>query len=171
MLMCEKQALIDFDLMALKLSRKYSKGSEFDDLYQIAKISIIEAVRSFDKNRGAKLSTHVFSLIMFNLRNYNTRNRSIIYQPSYSSKTIKRIEFDNLESTHFNEDHYSEIDFKVLLEAAMDSLTAKQREILKLKYIDGFTITEIAELLKCSHQNVSKLNSSAINSMQKALEL
>jgi RNA polymerase sigma factor (sigma-70 family) len=53
----------------------------------------------------------------------------------------------------------------------MDSLTAKQREILKLKYIDGFTITEIAELLKCSHQNVSKLNSSAINSMQKALEL
>ena len=146
--MCEKQALIDFDLMALKLSRKYSKGSEFDDLYQIAKISIIEAVRSFDKNRGAKLSTHVFS-----------------------SKTIKRIEFDNLESTHFNEDHYSEIDFKVLLEAAMDSLTAKQREILKLKYIEGFTITEIAELLKCSHQNVSKLNSSAINSMQKALEL
>jgi len=169
--MCEKQALIDFDLMALKLSRKYSKNSEFDDLYQVAKISIIEAVRSYDKTRGAKLSTHVFSLIMFNLRNYNSKNRNIIYQPSYSSQTIKRIEIDHLESTQSDEDYYSEIDFKVLLEAAMKSLTNKQREILRLKYIEGFTITEIAELLKCSHQNVSKLNSSAINSMQKVLEL
>ena len=55
--------------------------------------------------------------------------------------------------------------------ATVEFKTFKQREILKLKYIEGFTITEIAELLKCSHQNVSKLNSSAINSMQKALEL
>lgn len=169
--MCEKQALVDFDLMALKLSRKYSKNSEFDDLYQIAKISIIEAVRSFDKNRGTKLSTHVFSLIMFNLRNYNARNKSIIYQPSYSSDTIKRIEIDNLESVLSEEDHYSEIDFKILLEFAMNSLTNKQREILRLKYLEGLTVTEIAELLKCSHQNVCKLNSSAINSMQKALQL
>lgn len=169
--MCEKQALIDFDLMALKLSRKYSKGSEFDDLYQVAKISIIEAVRSYDKTRGAKLSTHVFSLIMFNLRNYNSKNRNIIYHPSYSSQTIKRIEIDHLVSTQCDEDYYAEIDFKVLLETAMKSLTKKQREILRLKYIEGFTITEIAELLKCSHQNVSKLNSSAINSMQKVLEL
>ena len=171
MSMCEKQALVDFDLMALKLSRKYSKNSEFDDLYQIAKISIIEAVRSFDNNRGTKLSTHVFSIIMFNLRNYNARNKSIIYQPSYSLENIKRIEFDNLQLLRSKEDHYSEIDFKILFEFAMNSLTQKQREILRLKYLEGLTVTEIAEILKCSHQNVCKLNSSAINSMQKALEL
>ncbi len=63
--MCEKQALIDFDLMALKLSRKYSCQGEFDDLYQMAKISIIEAIRTYDSSKGTKLSTYVFSSIIF----------------------------------------------------------------------------------------------------------
>lgn len=170
MQMCEKQALVDFDLMALKLSRKYSYQGEFDDLYQMAKISIIEAIRTYDSNKGTKLSTYVFSLIMFNLKNYNAKNKSIIFQPSYASQKSERVDFESVDSLT-SDNNFSKIDFKLLLDHAMSTLSEKQRQILKLKYLDGFTISEIANLMQCSHQNISKINSSAISTIQKTLEI
>ena len=168
--MCEKQALIDFDLMALKLSRKYSCQGEFDDLYQMAKISIIEAIRTYDSSKGTKLSTYVFSSIIFNLKNYNAKNKSIIYQPSYALQKAERVDFEVVDSLS-SDNNFSKVDFKLLLEHAMSTLTEKQRKILKLKYLEGFTISEIASLMDCSHQNISKINSSAISTIQKTLQL
>ena len=63
----EKEALITFSRMAIKLARKYSTFYEFDDLFQIAQISIVEAVRSYDSKRGASLSTHIYNSIDFNI--------------------------------------------------------------------------------------------------------
>lgn len=169
--MCEKQALIDFDFMAIKLSKKFSCNNDFEDLYQIAKISIIEAVRNYDKKRGAKLSTHVFTVILFNLKNFSMKNNCLIYQPSYSDKKIQRIDLDQADLVNNLQDDYDKVENKIILQKAFSSLTPKQKQIIKLKYLDGYTSSEIAEILNCSHQNICKISSRAINTIQNSLNL
>ena len=165
---CELQALTEFDPIALKLSKQLTYRNEFDDLYQISKIAIIEAIRTFDPNKGVKLSTHVFVMILSSLRKFDTKNHSLIYQPYYTKNKFKRIDYDELD-LYCSENKVDETEIKIVLNDCFECLTDKQKLIIKLNYVDGYSITEIAKMLNCSHQNISKLNNKAIKSVQKLL--
>ena len=75
--------------MAIKLARKYSTFYEFDDLFQIAQISIVEAVRSYDSKRGASLSTHIYNSIDFNIKKLNIENMKKSFNVNEETKKIK----------------------------------------------------------------------------------
>jgi len=151
--MSEKQALIDFDLMALKLSKKYCFCNEFEDLYQIARIAIVEAIRTFDSNRGTKLSTYVFIMILSKLKNYNTYN--------LRSNTFNQVNED--DCVNFTApDFVNSVNLKIDLENFLNTLTENQKMIIKMRYVYGYSLQEISKIMNCSHQNVSKLNSKAL---------
>lgn len=146
----EQEALITFNRMAIKLARKYSTYNEFDDLFQIAQISIVEAVRSYDSKRGASLSTHIYNSIDFNIKKLINKNK--IYY------------IDNEES-NINEPYYSDFSENKLnslilsntFEDLLDDLSMRQKEILFMKFIDELSIKEISDKLNCSHQNISNI--------------
>jgi RNA polymerase sigma factor (sigma-70 family) len=167
--MCEKQALAEFDPMALKLSKQLTYRNEFEDLYQLAKIAIIEAIRTFDPARGVKLSTHVFVMILSSLRKFDSKNNSIIYQPHYVKNKLKRVDFDNINNIISTVQNIENSEIKLVLEMCLNNLTSKQKEILQMRYFDGYSISEIAKLLNCSHQNISKINNKALTEVQKVL--
>jgi len=166
--MCERKALEEFDGLARKLAKQHSYLNEFDDMYQVAKIGIIQAIRTYDSSRGTKLSTHVFSVILSHIRSYNAKNNEIIFQPNYFKSKFVREDFESIEYL-FTENILEDVELKVLLENAILNLSTKQKELIELKYLQGFSTSEIAKKWDCSYQNVNRLNNEALNKMQKNL--
>jgi RNA polymerase sigma factor (sigma-70 family) len=152
--MSEQEALIHLDPMAKMLAKKYSYCNEFDDMYQIAKIAIVEAVRTYNPKKGAKLSTHAFNMIVSHLRHFNYKSSRFVYYHEIEENC-----YDNLDS----------VEFKIVLDNQFNNLTAKQKEIIKLRYLDGYSVAEIARLWNCSHQNVSKINLQALQTLKNNL--
>lgn len=170
--MTEKDALVQFDNMAKKIARQYSGRNEFDDVYQVAKIGIIDAVRSYDKNRGAKLSTHVFNMILSHVRKFSTKETGIIYYPAHiKTYNNTRIDLDDLSNYAFEDFDYLSIELKQILSIALSTLTDKQKEVIVMKYIDGYSTAEISQILGCSHQNVSSICKKAEQLMKQKIEL
>jgi RNA polymerase sigma factor (sigma-70 family) len=158
--MSEQEALINLDPMAKMLAKKYSHLNEFDDLYQLARIAIIEGVRTYNPKKGAKLSTYVFNLILCSLRNQVYKN-NIAMCPSF---------YNNYSENDYVEEFYK-IDFKILFDEEFKKLSDQQQQIIKLRYFDGYSVAEIAKLWNCSHQNISKLNSKALINLHNYLKL
>lgn len=146
----ENKALAEFDKMAIKIARKYSNYLEFDDLYQIGKISIIEAVRNYDASKGAKLSTHVYNTILFNIKKVNFKQKNSID----SDIDIYELEYVLCDS---NDDFTKDVDLSEIINKILLDLTDKQKKIIFMKYIEGYTINEIAKIHGCSHQNISSI--------------
>ena len=155
----EHEALITFDRMAIKLARKYSTFHEFDDLFQIAQISIVEAVRSYDSKRGASLSTHIYNSIDFNLKKLVNKNK-IYYIDKEETNTNEPFYSD------FSENKLNSLILSNTFEDLLDDLSLRQKEILFMKFIDGMSIKEISNNLNCSHQNISNI----IRTIRKNLE-
>ena len=57
-------------LCALIARRFLNRGAEYDDLYQAACLSCVNALKSFDPNRGLKFSTFVTPTVTGSVRNY-----------------------------------------------------------------------------------------------------
>jgi RNA polymerase sigma factor (sigma-70 family) len=158
----EKQALIKFDKMAMKIAKQYSGKNEFDDLYQVAKIGIIEAVRTY-KPEKASLSTHVFNMILSNVRKLVLKESNLIYIPPYVKQEIKdvMVDIESFDIADTNTDFTKYIIFNEIFNQLLYPLTTKQREVIKFKYLEGLTVAEIAKVMGCSHQNVSSVCKSA----------
>lgn len=167
----EKQALIKFDKMAIKIAKKYSGKNEFDDLYQVAKIGIIEAVRTY-KPEKASLSTHVFNMILCNVRKLIVKESNLIYRPNYiNSQNIDQLlDIDEFDIVDTDDNFVNNIIFNQTLNELTISLTNKQKEIIYMKYLEGLTVAEIAAILGCSHQNVSSVCKSAERAISKVVK-
>lgn len=166
----EKQALIKFDKMAISIAKKYSGKNEFDDLYQVAKIGIIEAVRTY-KPEKASLSTHAFNMILCNVRKLITKESNLIYKPAYSQTNEIILDIDDFDIMDTKNDFVDDIIFNQFVEQLTNILTDKQKEVIKLKYLQGLTVAEIADYMGCSHQNVSSVCKSAEKAIFKNLKL
>lgn len=159
--MDEITALNKFDKMAIKLAIKYSSSHEFDDLYQIAKIGIVEAIRTFDSSRNVKLSTHVFNMIIFNLKKFCSRNTGIIYYPQNASEKHAILALDDAIDICVEDQNFDNVELNNFFDIITSDLTDRQKNIIKLKFLHGLSITEIANKYNCSHQNISNICSKA----------
>lgn len=59
-----------FPLCALIARRFQSRGAEYDDLFQVACLSCVSALKGFDPERGLKFTTYVTPTVTGAVRNY-----------------------------------------------------------------------------------------------------
>ena len=57
-------------LCSLIAGRFLNRGAEYDDLYQVACLSCVSAIRGFDPERGLKFSSYVTPTVTGAVRNY-----------------------------------------------------------------------------------------------------
>lgn len=169
-MMDEVEALKIFDKMAIKLAKKYSSNYEFDDLYQISKIGIIEAVRNYDKSRNVKLSTHVFNMIIFNLKKYCSKNTGIIYYPTNANERYNILNLDDVNNLCTEDENLKDVEINNLFENLTINMTEKQKNIIIMKYLHGMSISDIAIKYNCSHQNISNICSKAQFNLKNSLK-
>ena len=74
-----KKILFDNNSALIKsvIRRFYNKGVEYDDLYQIACIGFLKAVKNFDESFGVKFSTYTVPMIIGEIKRYIRDNGAI----------------------------------------------------------------------------------------------
>ena len=105
------------------------------------------------------------------LVNYiNTSLQRRQYKCNFKSSMVE-VELNDVFTKYY--DAIEDIDFEIFLDDMIKKnvLTSKQKYVLKKKYFDGFTDSEIAKELDVSRQNISKINKVAIKNLKEYLNL
>ncbi len=125
------------------LINKVSGSNDVDDILQEILISLHNARHTYDKSRPFK--PWLFSIAKFRLYDYFRK----IYKKSenesnYLQETSHEFDIDVTES----DDEYEE------LYEAIDKLPEKQKKIIELMKIEGYTAKEVAKKLNMSESAV-----------------
>lgn len=142
--------------------------SEFEDLVQIGNIGLIKAARSFDESKGFTFATYAFKSI------YNT---ILIQVTRKDIKIIEGVSFDaeivdgeNIYLKDAIEDEsIGEYDFinKDIIYQSLSKLPDKYRQVIKMRYFQGYSQREMSEILGTKQPNISRRLTKAISIMQK----
>lgn len=90
-----------------------------------------------------------------------------LYEPVYQDGGDTLYIMDQVSDKKDREDHWVE---KLSLKEAMKQLSERESHIIKLRFFEGKTQTEVAEEISISQAQVSRLEKNALKSMKKYLE-
>lgn len=85
----------------------------------------------------------------------------------YGQMKIKKLLPDSeAEGAEFSDDVIEREELSILLNLALNKLTAKQRQTIEALYIKGYIGREAAELLNCSPAMVTKHHKQALKNLR-----
>lgn len=90
-----------------------------------------------------------------------------LYEPVYQDGGDTLYIMDQVSDKKDREEHWVE---KLSLKEAMKQLSERENHIIKLRFFEGKTQTEVAEEISISQAQVSRLEKNALKSMKKYLE-
>lgn len=71
------EELLDYDGLLYSIISKYSKRYDYDDLYQVAMLGLIDAYKHYDKSYDTKFSTYAYYYIIGEVNKYIRENSSL----------------------------------------------------------------------------------------------
>lgn len=165
------------------IAKKYSTSRvEQDDLISIGTIGLIKGVKSFNIEKGSRLSTYVSRCIDNEILMY-LRSTKKLGAEVYLNEPIGKDKDDNvvtLQEVLENDERNieEEVDIKLKIKNLYDKMKCvlKDREkyILEMRFgLDGCmpkTQKEIANQLGISRSYVSRIETKAINKLTKSME-
>lgn len=178
-----RQKLIEHNLrLVAHIAKKYeSAGEDPEDLISIGSIGLMKAVRTFNRERGAKLATYAARCIDNEIL-MHLRATKRLRQETYLEEPIG-VDKDGNEITLLDTLASGADDVVMQVEKALEQrkltellqiLTRRERLVLQLRYglIDGVRSTqrEIAKELKISRSYVSRIEKKAIEKLITALD-
>ena len=211
-----EKLIINNNGLIWSIVRKFSyKNIEVDDLYQIACIGFIKAVRRFDFSYNVELSTYAVQYIFGEIKKF-IRDDGIIkvsrnikelgikineinrihgneLQTSKLSELLnanedeicmaisanKQIESINqyiyedgnceiIDQLRANNEEENILD-KILISDLIDNLEVRKKEIIKLRYFDNKTQSQVAKIIGISQVQVSRLERKALMDLKTQL--
>ena len=179
-----RNILIERNLrLVAHVSKKYSNGKiDQDDLISIGTIGLIKGIRSFNIEKGARLSTYV-SRCIDNEILMHLRATKKIGAEVYLNEPIGKDKDDNvvtlqevLENNERNIEDEVDIKMKIklLYEKMKELLKDREKTILELRFgLDGHkpkTQNEIAKMMNISRSYVSRIETKAIGKLAKDIK-
>lgn len=151
------------------------KGYETEDLYQIACIGFIKAIKRFDKSYCVKFSTYAVPYILGEIKKF-IRDDGIIKV----SRSIKELGFkvfmesinDDIYERKIssNLDEQSKIIDKIAVEELVENLNTRDKEIIKLRFYNEKTQMQVAEILGISQVQVSRIEKRILSDFKEKLK-
>lgn len=119
-----KQVLLNNNSALLKsvIRRFCNKGIEYDDLYQIACIGFLKAIKNFDESFGVKLSTYTVPMIIGEVKRYMRDNGAIKV-----SRTIKILAN---KINHFIDEYQTKNNFAPTIECIALNFNISQEDVV-----------------------------------------
>lgn len=146
-----------------KLLAKINEGiDDIEDFIVYFHERLIHIIDGFDADKG-KFLTYVSTAIKNDYTNY------ILYKSRKKRKPIAIYNIDDYENKLY---HYVDLynDSRILdLKIALDMLTQRQRELLYLRYNEGFSLREIAEIYQTTTHYIKKDLQNAEETIKKRL--
>ena len=124
--------------------------TQIGDLRSDGYIVYSKSVNSFDDTKGKKFTSYLYSKMYYHVLDYlkycRKLNKRECELESYYDIEDSPIAYDIEETTD-----------DVILKEILKQLTPKQYNIIKLRYIDGVSVKDIAKIYNTSQQNISKI--------------
>ncbi|MBE7081012.1 MAG: SigB/SigF/SigG family RNA polymerase sigma factor [Clostridiales bacterium] len=119
-----KQQLFNNNSALLKsvIRRFCNKGIEYDDLYQIACIGFLKAIKNFDEEFGVKFSTYTVPMIIGEIKRYMRDNGAIKV-----SRTLKILAN---KINHFIDDYQTKNNFSPTIECIALNFNISQEDVV-----------------------------------------
>ena len=151
------------------------KGYETEDLYQIACMGFIKAIKRFDTSYKVKLSTYAVPYILGEIKKF-IRDDGIIK----ISRSVKGLGFkvlmesineENNERKIFSEfDEQSKIIDKITIEELVENLNVRDKKIIKLRFYGEKTQAQVAKIMGISQVQVSRIEKRILKDLKEKLK-
>jgi RNA polymerase sigma factor (sigma-70 family) len=161
----EEKTLNQYNDLIHKISYQYylnyNKQYSLEDLLQEARLATVSAIRTFDPSKNAKLITHIYNQIKFRFSHYIRSNTGTIKIPALVASDPGKIKpkiVDNQILYDNSNDKALTVEMsenKLLIDDYFKVLNEKQRKILTLIYLEGYTCDEVAVKFNVTRQAVN----------------
>jgi RNA polymerase sporulation-specific sigma factor len=162
-----RNEIVEHNLRLVAFIAKKFENTAFsdEDIKSIGSIGLIKAVNTFDINKKSKLATYasrcIENEILMAIRN-NARHvkESYLDEPVNTDSDGNELTMtDYLYDEDYSVDKYLiENENSYLLQQALNKLTKRQAEIVKLRHCDEMTERQVANKLGISQSYVSRLD-------------
>ena len=161
-----------YDRNVLSIALRYALNEDdAKDLYQEVFIRVYRGLKNF--RFQSEFSTWLFRITTNVCLTYKSRSKEhlkISINSNYNSddeedKTMKELVYDGSSPEEIS----SGSDLGDLVNAAVETLSPKQKMTFVLKHYEGYKIREIAEMLNCKEGTVKKYLFDAIKNLRKKL--
>ena len=183
-----REKLIEGNLrLVLSVIQRFDKrGESPDDLFQVGCIGLMKAIANFDPTKQVRFSTYGVPMIAGEVRRYLRDNSAIrvsrsirdvayrvcapmsLYDPVYADGNDPLTVMDQVRDLKNTDENWIE---RIALREAFRTLGAREKQILSLRFYDGKTQMEVANLVGISQAQVSRLEKSAIGAMRKSVSV
>ena len=161
-----------YDRNVLSIAMRYALNEDdAKDLYQEVFIRVYRGLKNF--RFQSEFSTWLFRITTNVCLTYKSRSKEhlkISISNNYNSddeedKTMQELIYDGSSPEEIS----SGSDLGELVNAAVETLSPKQKMTFILKHYEGYKIREIAEILNCKEGTVKKYLFDAIKNLRKKL--
>jgi len=161
-----------YDRSVLSIALKYSNNEDdAKDLYQEVFIRVYRSIKGF--RFQSEFSTWLFRITTNVCLTYKSRSKEhlkVSIDKDFDDEenefsTTKELVYDGLSPEEIS----SGADLGKIVNAAVESLSPKQKMTFVLKHYEGYKIREIAEMLNCKEGTVKKYLFDATKNLRKKL--
>jgi len=161
-----------YDRSVLSIALKYSNNEDdAKDLYQEVFIRVYRSIKGF--RFQSEFSTWLFRITTNVCLTYKSRSKEhlkVSIDKDFDDEenefsTTKELVYDGLSPEEIS----SGADLGEIVNAAVESLSPKQKMTFVLKHYEGYKIREIAEMLNCKEGTVKKYLFDATKNLRKKL--
>ena len=151
----EEKLILENQNLIYNVLKKLNLYQQHEEYFDLGMIGLIKGVKSFDKNKGYKLSTYLTTCIrneiLIFLRKRKINCLSLEDDINDNLKIIDIIKSDeNITDAVIKKSIIEE------LYIAINKLSSNELLLLELYYINNLTQLEISKKLKCSQAQVSR---------------
>lgn len=126
------------------LSKLVSNKDITSDLVQEVFIKLIKNIEKFDINGKASFNTYLIAIAKNTYIDYIRKN----------NKELQELDIETLPSKiNIDIDYLKKEEYTYVLEK-IDNLPLLQKEVIKLKYLEGYTLEEIAKIQKVESKTI-----------------
>ncbi len=161
-----------YDRSVLSIALKYSNNEDdAKDLYQEVFIRVYRSIKGF--RFQSEFSTWLFRITTNVCLTYKSRSKEHLKVSIDNDYDVEENEIRETKELVYDglspEEISSGADLGEIVNAAVESLSPKQKMTFVLKHYEGYKIREIAEMLNCKEGTVKKYLFDATKNLRKKL--
>lgn len=150
------------------LAKRYSYTSEpLEDLCQVGAMALVKAIERYRPGNGASFKAYAVPTIVGELRRHQARG-TWPAGGGAPGAVVTTLDEESLEAV-VAESELRRSETRVVLRGAFRGLTRRERQVVALRFYRDLTQQRIAEELGLSQAQVSRILSSALTKLRRAL--
>ncbi len=150
---------------------RYRDRREAEDLYQDACVLVIEAVRDYEEEKGVPFLGFAKSRVYFGIHNMLRKDVfTLSLDQPYGDGDGKSLLNQLMDESDEMDDSLIREEVSRLLRSSVESLTPKQRDVIKGYYFDGMLLKDMASARGVHYKTVLKIKERAMEKLRKDME-